>query len=133
MSFNTAISSLMVLTNTLEKEKEISREDFEIFVKLLAPFAPHIVEEIWYTLGNKQFVNISDWPKYDENLIKDEKVKIAVQVNGKTRAVVEIAADADEGVAKAAAFATPEINKWLSHKTPTKVIYVKGRIINFII
>lgn len=133
MGFNTAISSLMILTNALEKEAAISREDFESFLKILAPFAPHVAEEIWYGLGNKKSIHISEWPTYDASLIKDATVKIAVQVNGKTRAVIEIAADADEGAAKALALAAPEIQKWVSGKTPTKIIYVKGKIINFIV
>ncbi len=133
LRFNTAISSLMILQNALDRENSISRGDFENYLKLLAPFAPHISEEIWRTLGNKKSIHVSDWPKWDESLIKDAKVNIAAQVNGKVRAVIEIVADADEGAACATAQAAPEIQKWLSGKTPTKIIYVKNKIINFIV
>jgi leucyl-tRNA synthetase len=133
MSFNTVVSSLMVLANAFEKENEISRNDFESFLKLLAPFAPHITEDMWRSLGNKTSIHISEWPQYDESLIKDTNVKIAVQVNGKVRAVIELPAGADEGTAKTAALALPEIQKWLAGKVPTKTIYVKGRVVNFII
>ncbi len=96
MRFNTAISSLMILQNAFDKEVFVSCEDFEDFLKLVAPFAPHVSEEIWHALGNKKSVHISEWPRWDEKLIKDEKVKMAVQINGKVRGIIEIAADAEE-------------------------------------
>ncbi len=133
MHFNTAVSSLMILQNAFDKEPTVSRADFETYLKLLAPFAPHVAEEIWHSLGNKKSVHVSDWPVWDENLVKDANVKIAVQINGKVRAVIEIAADADQSAATAAAVAAPETGKWLSGKTPSKIIYVKGKIINFIV
>ena len=133
MRFNTAVSSLMILQNAFDKEPTVSRADFETYLKLLAPFAPHVAEEIWHSLGNKKSVHVSDWPVWDENLVKDANVKIAVQINGKVRAVIEIAADADQSAATAAAVAAPETGKWLSGKTPSKIIYVKGKIINFIV
>ncbi len=133
LRFNTAISSLMILQNAFDKVPTIARADFESYLKLLAPFAPHISEELWRSLGNKKSIHLSDWPKWDEAFIKDAKVNIAVQVNGKVRAVIEVPADADEDAAKAVAFAASELEKWLSGKTPSKIIYVKNKIINFIV
>jgi leucyl-tRNA synthetase len=84
-------------------------------------------------MGNKKSIHISPWPTYDESLTKDTNAKIAVQVNGKVRAVIEVAADADETAVKTAAYLSDDVRKWLAGKTPAKIIYVKNKIINFIV
>ncbi|KKU70406.1 MAG: Leucine-tRNA ligase, partial [Parcubacteria group bacterium GW2011_GWA2_47_21] len=90
MRFNTAVSALMILTNEMEKAEKVAKEDFEIFLRLLAPFAPHMTEELWEGLGYKKSVHLIPWPKYDPAKLLSDKIKIVVQVNGKTRGSLEI-------------------------------------------
>jgi leucyl-tRNA synthetase len=93
--FNTAISSLMILLNQFESEKlQVGKLEFEVFLRLLAPFAPHITEEIWKNLGNENSIHLEKWPKYDESKIKSENVTIAISINGKTR----VAKEFNEGI-----------------------------------
>lgn len=132
--FNTAISAMMVLLNQIEKNEEgASKKYFETFLKLLAPFAPHITEEIWDHLGNKQSIHLETWPKHDESKIKEENAVIVVQVNGKVRAQFVAAAGISENEAKNKAFSLIEVNKWLVGKEIKKIIFVPDKIINFVV
>lgn len=131
--FNTAISSMMILMNELEKEAEVPRVVSEIFLKLLAPFAPHMAEELWSGLGHKASIHLEDWPKYDEDKIKDEKVTIMVQVNGKVRANFEAEVGITENEAKNKALSLPEVVKWMGESEPKKVIFVPNKIISFVV
>jgi leucyl-tRNA synthetase len=130
MKFNTAISSLMIFVN---ENESMPKEVFEIFLKLLAPFAPHIAEEIWEVLGNKNSINLSPWPVYDAEKIKEEKVKIVIQVNGKLRGELYVKADATEMEVSKEVESMQEISKYFEGKAPKKVIYVKGRLINIVV
>jgi leucyl-tRNA synthetase len=132
MRFNTAVSALMILLNEFEKEGTVVKENFEIFLKLLAPFAPHLTEELWNILGHKKSIHIEPWLVFDPSLLIESSVKIAVQVNGKTRAEIEIATDATEEMIKAAALALEPVKKWLNGKAPSRIIVVKGRLINIV-
>lgn len=139
MRFNTAISTLMIAVNELEKvvaspgqPAAISRPQFETLLKLIAPFAPHVTEELWTTLGNKRSIHISEWPKYDPKLVGDEESNIVVQINGKVRASFKITADEGEEALKTAALALPEAKKWLEGKQIQKVIVVKGRLVSIV-
>jgi leucyl-tRNA synthetase len=100
---------------------------------LVSPFAPHIGEELWQRLGATASLAYEPWPSFDEALVKDDVVEIGVQVNGKARATIAIAVDADEAVAKATALAEPRLAAWLDGKAIKKVVYVKGRILNLIV
>lgn len=131
--FNTAISTLMILVNALEKETSIQHSTFKILLTLLAPFAPHIAEELWSRLGEKNSIFLAPWPKYDAKKIMTEIVKIAVQVNGKVRATIELSPEATEDEAKQIALADQNIKTFVSGKTVRKFIYVPGRIINFVV
>ena len=152
MNFNTAISAMMILINEMEKVIStrqdlvvqgkalnspkgfaFSVEDFEMFLKILSPFAPHITEEIWHSLGHKTFLVRELWPKWDENLILDEEIKIVVQINGKVRAEIMIQVGETEEEIKTKALASEAIVKYLSGKTIKKAIYVKNRLINIVI
>ena len=133
LSYNTAISSLMILLNAFEKEENLNRQSLEIFVKLLNPFAPHISHELWEVLGNKTILDGEEWPKHDESKIVDSHVTIAIQVNGKTRSMLELASDTTDETAREKALDMSEIKKWLEGKSVKKVIYVKGRIINIVV
>jgi len=132
MHFNTAVSTLMIFVNELEKETVISKEVYGTLLGLLAPFAPHITEELWEELGDLGSIHKEPWPTYDESKIKETTMTIAVQVNGKVRGDFEIASDAEEDTVKAAALALPQVKKWLGGKTPTKIIYVKGRLVSVV-
>ncbi|MDB5215117.1 MAG: Leucyl-tRNA synthetase [Myxococcaceae bacterium] len=133
MRFNTAISAMMILVKHLGALKHTPRESAKALALLVSPFAPHIGEELWQRLGAKELLAYEPWPAFDADLVKDDVVEIGVQVNGKARASVQIAVDADEESAKAAALADPKIQSFTTGKTIKKVIYVKGRILNLIV
>jgi len=133
MRFNTAISALMILTNEMEKTEKVDKKDFEIFLRLLAPFAPHMTEELWEGLGYKKSVHLTPWPKYDLAKLLSDKIKIVVQVNGKTRGSLEIGRDLPQTEVEKQATTLPAIAKWLAGKTVKKVIYVPNRLLNFVV
>lgn len=132
MNFNTAISSMMILANEMEKV-EVSKDDFEKFLQILAPFAPHITEELWFMLGEKTSIHKSSWPKWDKNKIIEEEIKIAIQVNGKVRAEIMISKDMTEEKIKDLALKNKSIITWIENKEIRRVIYVLGRVINIVI
>jgi len=131
--FNTAIASLMEYLNFLEDKKETSKQSFEILIKLLAPICPYIAEEIWENLDHKKSIFKSGWPKYDENLAKDMKMTIAIQINGKVRGSIEVGADEKEEKITEKAQGEENVQKYLSEKNIKKTIYVPRRIINFVV
>ena len=133
MRFNTAISAMMILVKHLGALPATPRESAKALALLVSPFAPHIGEELWQRLGAKELLAYEPWPAFDAALVKDDVIEIGVQVNGKARASVQIAVDADEETAKAAALADPKIQSFTTGKTIKKVIYVKGRILNLIV
>ena len=133
MRFNTAISAMMILATEMEKSESVDVKDFKTFLKILAPFAPHITEEIWYKLGEKKTIHNSEWPKWDEKLIKDEEIKIAVQVNGKVRAEMLIGINENEEEVKQKALSYEKVVHFISGKEIKKVIYVKNRLVNIVI
>jgi len=107
-AFNTAVSSMMICLNEFEKS-EVSEKDFKIFLQLLAPFAPHITDELWSLFGEKKSIHVSLWPKYDQKLLVDDEITIGVQINGKVRAELTMAADATKQTIESAALALPRI------------------------
>ena len=129
--FNTAISALMELSNALGDS--VSREPYEALLKLLHPFAPHMTEELWSMLGNEGLVLTSRWPVADPALMQEETIVIAVQVNGKLRGQVEVAAPPDEAKVWAAVDANERIRAWLDGKEIVKRIYVPGKLVNVVI
>ena len=133
MRFNTAISAMMILAGEMEKAESVDVEDYKKFLKILAPFAPHVAQDVWNTLGEKKDINISEWPKWDENLIKDEEVKIVVQVNGKVRAEIMITADQTEEEVKKKALHNEAVIKFTNDKEIKKIIYVKNRLVNIVV
>lgn len=133
MNFNTAISSMMMLVNEIEKVENISKEDFKIFLQILAPFAPHITEELWEKLGDKRSIHLSCWPSYNKDIIIDKDIKIAIQVNGKVRSEVVIPSDASEQMVQEIAMKDKAILGWIKDKNIKKFIYVKGRVINIVV
>jgi leucyl-tRNA synthetase len=134
MRFNTAISTMMITVNELETAGSVAREHYSVLLRLLAPFAPHITEELWReVLGNKESIHISEWPVYDPAKAVDATVRIIVQVNGKVRTTFEADAAATEADIQATALALDETKKWIEGKEIKKIIVVKGRLVNVVI
>lgn len=133
MSFNTAISAMMILVNELYRSECRSDKALKPLIQILAPFAPHLAEELWEKMGGAGLCSLAPWPKYDSNLVADDTVTIGVQVNGKMRGTIEIAADASEQEALSAAKAIATVSSVLGGKDPDKVIYKAGRILNLIV
>lgn len=133
LDFNTAISQMMILVNEMSKSDVISRVAYESLLKVLAPFAPHIAEELWHELGHEDSIHLESWPEYDAGKTKDESITIVIQVNGKVRGDVEVLADEVEDVVKEKALAHENVGKWIGEKDPKKVIYIKNKLINIVI
>jgi len=133
MRFNTAISSMMILATEMERAQYVSEKDFKMFLQILAPFAPHIGEELWSMLGEKKSINFSKWPKWDEDLMKDEEVKIVVQINGKVRTEIMIEIGGVEEDIKKKALKNAVVLKYTMGKDIKRMIYVKNRLINIVI
>jgi len=138
--FNTAIAALMELTNEFYKLKIKSPlgshewdESINTLLKLLAPFAPHISEELWQQLGNNSSIHTSEWPEWDESLLVQDSVKIAVQVNGKLRGEVEVPSDSDQEHVKNIALSDEGVSKHADSESIKKVIYIPNRLINFVV
>lgn len=129
--FNTAISSMMIFINHAEKSG-LSKESYATFLQLLAPFAPHLTEELWENAGHAYSIHASTWPTADPALLVDEVVTIAVQINGKVRGTIVIAPNATEDAAKAAAEDNSKVQEYLAIATVKRVVYVPGRVLNFI-
>jgi leucyl-tRNA synthetase len=133
MNFNTAISSMMMLVNEMEKVESISKKDFKMFLQILAPFAPHITEDLWYKLGEKKSIHKSKWPKWDIKKIKEDSIKMAVQVNGKVRAEILISEEMTEEDIKKIVLNDKNVLVWTSGKEIKRFIYVPRRIINIVV
>ncbi|HEX8974257.1 MAG TPA: leucine--tRNA ligase [Patescibacteria group bacterium] len=131
--YNTAISSLMILVNAFEKEKEIAAGDFEALVAMISPFAPHIAEELWEKLGHQTSVTKAEWPKADAELMKEEEVEMVVQVNGKVRERLMIAPDVTEDEAKETALESEKVKAFTQGKEIKKIIFVPGKLINIVV
>ena len=131
--FNTAVSALMILVNELEKQTEISRGNYKSLILLLAPMTPHLSEELWEAIEETNSVFEMNWPKYDSELIKDDKVKLIIQINGKVRGEVETEVGLTENAAKELAISQEKVKNWIIGKEIKKVIYVKDKLINIVI
>lgn len=131
--FNTAVSQMMIALNAMEKVSAIGRGQWESFLQLLAPFAPHTTDELWEKLGHSNSIHISSWPQFDESKIEAGVTTVAIQINGKLRTTIELSADAEKETALAAARQHPDISSKLAARKEIKAIYVPGKIINFVI
>ncbi len=133
MKYNTAIAALMTLLNQIYDNGTINRAELKTLLLLVNPFAPHITEEMWSALGYGEMIaKDGTWPEYDEAKCVDDTVEIAVQINGKLRAKIEVATDASNDEAIAAAKADEKIAEELNGKNIIKEIYVKGRLVNIV-
>ncbi|HDO23814.1 MAG TPA: leucine--tRNA ligase, partial [bacterium] len=133
MKFNTAISQMMILVNEMEKQKEISAVDYSLIITLLAPFAPHIAEELWSLLGNKNSVFGESWPEYNPKKIKENFFKLIIQINGKTRDILEVSDGISEEDVRALTLERENVKKWIKDKPIKRVIFVSNKLINIVI
>ncbi|KAJ1434343.1 leucine--tRNA ligase [Ochromonadaceae sp. CCMP2298] len=135
LAFNTAISNLMIFSNSLAamKDEPLPREAVEALVLLLSPFAPHVAEECWQMLGHKKSLAYAAWPTYDEELCVDSVVTVAIQVNGKFRGKLDVAPDTSEEKVLAAALEQPSVAKFTEEKEIKKLIFVPGKILNIVV
>ena len=132
-SYNTSVAAFMICVNELTTMKCRSREIYEPLVVLLAPFAPHIAEELWHVLGHDTTVCDAQWPTWNEDYLKESTVKYGVSFNGKSRYTIEVPADADEEEVKRLALADAGAERWLDGKQPRKIIFVKGKLVNIVV
>jgi leucyl-tRNA synthetase len=133
MKFNTAIAAFMTFLNEATDEKEIPTRIIKTFVTLIAPFAPHMAEELWEKLGGTDTITYENWPKYDVTLTPHSEVTIAVQVNGKLRSTIEVPVETSKEELLKIAKSIPKIQDYLEGKSIVKEIAVPGRLINFVV
>lgn len=133
MKFNTAVSQLMICQNAMQEEMSIPTELFELFLKVLFPFAPHLASELWDKLGHKTLLDAEPWPTFDAKLVIDESVAISVQVNGKLRGTVMASPTATQADVEALVRGDEKIAKWLEGQTVKKIIYIAGRTMNIVL
>ena len=136
--FNTAISQMMIFINEFQKQKDdLDTVHYKLFTTnfllLLAPFAPHIAEELWSRTGHTASIFKTNWPLYKEEFIKDETITVVVQINGKARGEVNIARDADQSFVLSEARSNERVAKFLAGKEVKREVYVKGKIVNFVV
>lgn len=141
MNFNTAISALMEMTNELYKLKAKDgfaagtswKEALQGLLQLLAPFAPHITEELWHELGNKQSIHIGEWPTFDETYLKSDTTTVVIQINGKVRGQLTVPTDSDETAIAKMAKKNEKIAEYLDGKEIIKTIYVANKLLSFVV
>ena len=136
--FNTAISELMKFCNAISQDfKYISSNLKKIILQnlciLLAPFSPHISEELWYLLGSNESVHLQNWPEYDPKAIILNNYELVIQINGKVRDKINLSTDASEDIIKQKSLESPIVKKWINNKEIRKIIIVKGKIINIVV
>lgn len=132
MGYNTAISAMMVLVNKIQEVKTVSQKQWEKFLIILSPFAPHLAEELWEKLGHADSIFKEKWPEYDSSKVVDAEMEMPVQVNGKIRAKLKLPTGVSEDEAKAAALSDEQVKKYLTGE-PKKVIFVAGKLISIVI
>lgn len=132
-AFNTAISQMMIFTNALYKANERPRKTLMILTQLLMPFAPHLAEELWEGLGGEGLVSLAPWPQYDPALVKEEKVTLAVQVNGKMRGTLNIPVDATEDFVLQEAKELKRVQQAIGQQSIFKTIYKPGKVFSILV
>jgi len=139
MKFNTAVAAFMEFLNfAFESKKDVGKDVIEKFLILLAPFTPHITEELWHRIATSNEQRVTSifeerWPKYDSKLVKEEMITLVVQVNGKVRDKIEVKADISEEKAKELVLSREKIKKWTKDKEIKKVIFVPGKLMNIVV
>lgn len=133
MKFNTAISQMMIFVNLVEKEKNISKETYEVFLKLLAPFAPHITEELWEKMGNKESIHKESWPKFDSKILKSDTMTITVQVNGKVRGQFDVPTEEKQKKIEEVAVGLDIVQRYIKDQKVKKIIYISGKLVSIVV
>ena len=133
LGFNTAISQLMIFINECYKNDIIPKKYAEGFVKLIYPITPHVGEEMWMKLGHNNTISFESWPTYDESMLVEDLIEIAVQVNGKVRATISISVNDDESVIKEKALKEENVKRHIDGKEIVKLIIIKGKIVNIVV
>ena len=133
LKFNTAIASMMALLNEIYEVGSLTKEQFSMLIRILCPFAPHLAEELWESIGGEGLCSLAEWPAWDEAKTVDQTVEVAVQINGKVRASIELPLNCDKDAAIAAAKADEKILPYLDGKTVVKEICVPNKIINIVV
>jgi leucyl-tRNA synthetase len=133
LSFNTSISAFMVCINELTQIKCNKREILEPLLVLMAPFAPHITEELWQQLGNSQSIHQAIWPSFNEKYLVETTFLYPISINGKTRTQISFSKDLESREIEAAVIENEIVKKWLENQVPKKIIVVKNRIVNIVI
>lgn len=133
LRFNTAISAMMIFVNEASKQKQVARSTAESYAKILSPLAPHLGEELWLALGHNKSLAYEPWPVFDPQKAKDDVITMAIQVNGKTKATIDVAVDIAKEDFLALAKAQEKVAAQIAGKTIVKEIYVPGRICNIVI
>ncbi len=133
LRFNTAIAEMMVFVNEATKATAIPRAWFEMFVKILSPFAPHVAEELWQRLGHRTSIAYAPWPAHDEAKLSRATMTLPVQVSGKKRSEIEVPTDASEQTILAAAKADDKVQAFIAGKEIKREIYIKGRLVNLVV
>jgi len=133
LRFNTAISALMECLNKMqEKEIKISKNYLKTFLKLLAPYAPFITEELWHELGHRNSIHEEKWPEYNEKYLQKNTFELLVQINGKLRAKIEVPLNITQNQAEKLALAQPSVQKFIKNAKPKKIIFIPNRLINLV-
>ncbi|MDP2631535.1 MAG: class I tRNA ligase family protein [Candidatus Uhrbacteria bacterium] len=132
MRFNTAVAQMMTFVNVVGDEGGISKPGFETFLTLLCPFAPHVANELYEQMGGVGFLEACEWPIFNEDLAAEKELNIAVQVNGKLRSTIVVKAGTGEDEVVALARAEENVDKFMVTE-PSKIIYVPGKLVNFVI
>jgi leucyl-tRNA synthetase len=131
--FNTAVSSLMILVNEMDKAKTVPLKGYETLIKLISPMAPHMAEEIWSQLKKKDSIFSEKWPEYDPNLIKKETFELIIQVNGKVRDKMEVKAGTPKEKIQELTLEREKVKRWIERKEIKKVVFIPGKLINLVI
>ncbi|MFC2080488.1 leucine--tRNA ligase, partial [Bacteroidota bacterium] len=133
LHFNTAISQMMIFTNLVAKKGKVTKETVKRFIKVLAPFAPHLAEEVWQSLGEDQSIALSVWPMVEEEYLVEESIEYPVMINGKMRFKLKVPADTDAAELEKMALEHESAQKWTEGKVPKKVIVVPKKIVNIVV
>jgi leucyl-tRNA synthetase len=132
LRFNTAISQLMICLNQFQESTAYTQKSFSQFLQLIAPFAPHIAEELWGRMGHAPSISNAPWPQHEARYLHETHTEMAVQINGRVRGHILIATDAPESVALAAIEASYQLKVHLDKVTIKKLIYIPGKILNIV-
>jgi leucyl-tRNA synthetase len=133
LSFNTAVSGMMECLNVFTEKNNARKEQLEDFLKILAPFAPHITEELWQMLGHKKSIHLEKWPKYNEKFLIEKDFELIIQINGKMRDKIKMPIDISQENAEKLVMKQEKIKQILNGQIPKKVIFVKNRLMNIVI